>query len=154
MISAYRIVRPEHELTAFGGEGSRLYGGRWNSEGHAVVYAAGSVSLAAMELLVHLKAASVLDQYRLAHIHLDEADVLDLDPALLPQSWRGDPRTSGTRDLGDEWVASGQSVALRVPSVIITSETNILLNPMHPRFRNVGIDPFESFAFDPRLLKK
>jgi len=29
------------------GEGSRLYGGRWNSKGRAVVYTAGSQSLAA-----------------------------------------------------------------------------------------------------------
>ena len=55
-VVAWRIFKPKHEATAFTGEGARLYGGRWNSKGTSMVYAASSQSLAALELLVHLDA--------------------------------------------------------------------------------------------------
>ena len=36
------------------GEGARLYGGRWNSSGRAMVYAASDAALAVLEVRVHL----------------------------------------------------------------------------------------------------
>ena len=54
MIRAWRIVKTRYSADAFSGEGARLYGGRWNSPGVAMVYTAGSKSLATLEVLVHL----------------------------------------------------------------------------------------------------
>ena len=51
----FRICRKAH--AAFDGEGARLYGGRWNRRGTAVVYASESLALAALELLVHAEPA-------------------------------------------------------------------------------------------------
>ncbi|MBI5171468.1 MAG: RES domain-containing protein [Candidatus Melainabacteria bacterium] len=36
------------------GEGARLFGGRWNSPGLPAIYTSSHLSLAALELLVHL----------------------------------------------------------------------------------------------------
>jgi RES domain-containing protein len=54
MPSAWRIVRAARAKSAFTGEGARIYGGRWNSRGTAIVYVSEHESLAALELLVHL----------------------------------------------------------------------------------------------------
>src|ERR1700726_332105 len=53
MPSAWRIVRAARIKTAFTGEGSRVYGGRWNSRGTSVIYVSEHESLAALELFVH-----------------------------------------------------------------------------------------------------
>ena len=41
-------------MSAFDGEGARTAGGRWHHHGDAVVYASSSLSLASLELFVHL----------------------------------------------------------------------------------------------------
>ena len=55
MIEAWRITKSADIRKAFSGEGSRLYGGRWNSKGIAVVYVAATRSLAMLEILVHMR---------------------------------------------------------------------------------------------------
>lgn len=45
-------------------EGARLYGGRWNSAGTAVVYAATHITLALLEQLVHVSPSRLPVQFR------------------------------------------------------------------------------------------
>ena len=52
---------------------------------------------------------------------------------------------------GDAWFDAGASVALRVPSVVVSGEFNLLLNPEHPDMSRVTIGNPTSFLFDPRL---
>src|SRR3990172_1776005 len=59
-ITAWRIVKARHAANAFGGEGARVEGGRWNSPGTPVVYTSQSAALAALELLVLLGRGSIL----------------------------------------------------------------------------------------------
>ena len=47
-----------------------------------------------------------------------------------------------------------RSLVLRVPSAVIPSAGNYLINPEHAQFKSAVIDPPEPFAFDPRLLGK
>lgn len=69
-----------------------------------------------------------------------------------PQGWSALPPGDASRRIGREWVRSGSSLGLRVPSVVLRGEHNVLLNPMHPDFGHVEIGEPEPFAFDPRLL--
>ena len=62
-LTAWRIYKPKHAATAFTGEEASLFGGRWNNKGVAVVYTASSISVAALEMLVHLQAAEILKKY-------------------------------------------------------------------------------------------
>lgn len=55
--SSWRIISAEYKNDAFSGEGARINGGRWNSKGVSVVYTAGSLSLALIEMLVNLARA-------------------------------------------------------------------------------------------------
>jgi RES domain-containing protein len=55
------------------GEGASLYGGRWNEVGTAVIYASGSISLAALEVIVHNGAVPI--DYQVVEITIPD----DLD---------------------------------------------------------------------------
>lgn len=49
---------------------------------------------------------------------------------------------------------SQRTLAIYVPSVIIPSELNVLLNPLHPEFESVIWNSSEPFEFDQRLLRR
>ena len=154
MITCYRVTQKKYAATAFDGEGARLYGGRWNNKGSALVYTAGSLSLATLELLVHLESYQILRQrYCYLKVELAETLCVDLPPARLPPGWNVDPPLAATKQIGDEWIKVGASAALAVPSALIGSEANYLLNPHHPDFAKLTVHAPEDFVFDPRLVK-
>ena len=137
------------------GEGARLYGGRWNSPGTAMVYAATHIALALLEQLVHVSPARLPASFRAFAITLPEE--IETEHAASDLAV-GD--LEATRRAGDAWAASLRSAALIVPSVIVpaaldpggigTAERNVLLNPRHPSaaaWRSVET----SFRLDPRL---
>jgi len=149
---AYRLVKARWAATALDGNGARAYGGRWNSPGTAMLYASQSIALAALELLVHLRRDQVLGSYRLFTLEIPDASVLRITASDLPADWRADLLPLSTARLGDGWVASGQSVALLVPSTIIPREHNLLISPTHPEFAGVAQGAAsEPFGYDPRL---
>ncbi|NRB25352.1 RES family NAD+ phosphorylase [Shewanella sp.] len=153
MITAYRIMKKKWAGNAFDGEGARLYGGRWNSRGQSCVYLAGSESLAILEILVHLDNAKQINHYALFAVELDEKDIMLLDHDSLPHNWQEDPAPADTADLGDEWLNSQSSLALCVPSSIVTRERNFLLNVDHPAFDSMMNTKVElEFSMDTRLF--
>ena len=54
MPAVYRICKTKYAATAFDGEGAFRFGGRWNTRGTRLIYTAGNLALAALEMLVHL----------------------------------------------------------------------------------------------------
>lgn len=148
-LQAWRIVKAKHAASAFSGEGARLYGGRWNSAGVSLVYTSATRALAALESMVHLN-PPVLFSYAIIPVEFDAA-LVEKIPAL-PPGWNAMPAPPATRLLGDAWARESRSAVLEVPSVIIPSEPNYLLNPAHPDFKAVTIGAPEPFSFDPRLL--
>ena len=153
MVTAWRIVKARHATNAFDGEGARLEGGRWNSPGSPMVYTAGSAALAALEMLVHVGRGATLPAYVLIACSFEETLVSRLDRSRLPAHWRSYPAPPGLQLLGDEWLKSNTSPVLEVPSAIIPTEPNYLLNPRHRHFASVALSPPEPFDLDLRLLK-
>ena len=153
MITAWRIVKAKHSTTAFDGEGARLFGGRWNSPGSPVVYTAASTALAALEMLVHLGKATVLPAYVLIACTFNDSSVARIEGSRLPPNWRSYPAPPELQSLGDEWLRLGTSAVLEVPSAVIPSESNYLLNPQHADFSAISFSPPEPFEFDLRLLR-
>jgi RES domain-containing protein len=151
MVEAWRMVKKKHVRTAFSGEGAAKTGGRWNSQGVAVVYASATRSLAALETLVHLT-PPVMFNYTIIRVEFDESLVERLNLAALSSDWQMEPPPPSTRRLGDEWAGASRSALLAVPSVIIPNETNYVLNPAHPDFKRIAIGKPTPFTFDPRLL--
>jgi RES domain-containing protein len=154
MLSGWRIVRAARANSAFTGEGARIYGGRWNSPGTAIVYVSQHESLAALELFVHLTPLSPDGRY--VSFRLDWEDKLTehFPVKNLPPRWNAEPPDFQTMQIGDKWVRTGKSVALAVPSVLSTSEVNFLLNPNHPDFKKIKISKPIEYRFDSRLLNR
>lgn len=153
MPTAWRIVKPYRVADAFSGEGARLFGGRWNSVGTPMVYAAESKSLAALEILVHVDAADLMDEYLCLPVQFDKRWSRSLDFGSLPDHWRNPMPPVATQAIGDAWAGEHLSVVLEVPSILIPGESNYLINPRHPNIGKLKVGPPEPFEFDPRLLK-
>ncbi len=152
MRTVWRITTARFAQTAFSGEGARLYGGRWNPKGCEVVYTAESQSLALLELLVQddpLRANYVL----IPAVLPSDLRMTQLDAGELPDNWR----TLGARDvlqaMGLEWIRSGQTAVLSIPSAVLPEERNYLLNPRHPDFVRIVIGEPRSLQTDTRLLR-
>jgi RES domain-containing protein len=150
--SAWRIVKTKYLEEAFDGEGAKLYGGRWNSPGNRIVYAAEHASLAVLEVLVHLESRSPLPSYSLVSVEFDEGLVEEFDLEKLPVNWRSSPPPLQVQSIGDRWLDERRSVALKVPSVILPIESIYLLNPQHPDFERIRISSPIPFSFDKRIL--
>jgi RES domain-containing protein len=153
MSIAWRIVQAHIAERAFTGEGSRRYSGRWNSRGFAVVYTSSSLSLAILEVLVHIPIYAILEEYVYFPIEFDQDFVLPLDVNNLPDNWENDPAPRAVKQIGDSWVESRESAILEVPSTIVPTEKNYLINPAHPDFKKLKIGSPTKFEFDPRLIK-
>ena len=54
--------------------------------------------------------------------------------------------------MGTKWATEKRSAVLAVPSVVIPSELNFLLNPEHPDYSKIEIGTPKPVGWDPRLL--
>jgi RES domain-containing protein len=153
----YRLYRSRRRSVAFQGEGSQISGGRWNLPGTPLVYTSETLSLCFLELLVHLdpKQLALAElglEYCVAYI-ADGAPVLETRLSDLPRDWNAIPWSNSTQELGTRWMQSLKYLAVSVPSVVIATERNILLNPAHPEFSKVKIGSPAPFRVDLRLFQ-
>jgi RES domain-containing protein len=146
----YRITRNTY-TNDLSGTGARLYGGRWNNIGRAMVYTASSRSLAMLEALVHLPTAIIPDDFCLITIEAPE-DIFVADTRLFPPNWNAYPEPEILKRTGDFFLKQNQNLLMKVPSAIVKEEFNYLINPMHPKIAEVKILKTEPFTFDERLL--
>ena len=150
----WRICRRRYAADAARGEGARLYGGRWNSRGVRVVYASTSLALAAVETFVNLE-----PNLRPADLVFVEGEIPDaleverIDLKTLPAAWH-QTRDESLRRFGDDWIRSGESAALLVPSAAIRGESNVLLNPIHRDVFAIRFNQPAPFQFDVRMFRQ
>ena len=137
----WRICREAHQ--ALDGEGSRLHGGRWSSERVSVVYTSSTLALAALEYLVHVDIEDVPDDLVAMAIEV---------PDDLPPDWNQVLDHPACARIGDQWAAKGTVLLLLVPSAVVPEESNVLINPDHPRAGDVRMVSIRPFAFDSRLV--
>jgi RES domain-containing protein len=151
-VQVWRICSRQHQR--FDGEGARRFGGRWNHVGTSVVYTSGSLSLAALELFVHLDIDVIPPN--LVAIRAEVPDSLTIETvkiASLPKNWRGYPAPEAVKDIGTTWAAKDSTAILAVPSAVIPEERNYLLNPTHADFKRIRVRRPVPFRFDPRMWK-
>lgn len=151
-LQAWRLVQARWAATAFSGDGAQRHGGRWNHPGTALVYTSGTLSLAALEVLANLRRPEILWDFVALPATFDAALCLQLPTEELLPGWNGPTATRATRDIGTRWAQGLSSVALAVPSVVVSIESNYLLNPTHPDFERVAIGSPEPFQLDARLF--
>ncbi len=136
----------------FSGVGAEAVGGRFNSPGRRAVYAAGSMSLGILELMVQGNARHRLQGLVCASVSFDERYVRCLEVRDLPAGWNSRPVSSVSQCLGDAWFDSQESLVLRIPSVVVPGEYNYVINPRHPDVGRLGLGEVRSVDFDPRIV--
>lgn len=150
MILLYRISSGRYPANS--GVGAARYGGRWNRIGTPVIYAAQSASLAALEVLVHYSALP--RDHVLTEIQVpDSLAILRLEADELQEDWNAEIPTAATQDLGERWIREAQTVILSVPSSLVPTERNFVINPAHPALSEIVFRPSLPFRFDPRLKR-
>lgn len=145
----YRLTSGAY-TTDLSGTGAKLFGGRWNSPGLPALYTTEHISLAVLEVLVHIKAYRRPLDYHLISIEIpDTTDAVTIDQHKLKKNWKDDAAYG--QFIGDEFLQAGQSMILRVPSAIIPEEYNLVINPSHPGAGKIKIRESKIFIFDKRL---
>ena len=153
MIEAFRIVRAEFEPELWSGVGGLYVDGRWHSKGRRIIYASQSLSLAQLEVLVHIPDRRQMPALVCASVLIPGEVALDsVAPEELPAGWRGfSPYSAATQLIGTRWLTEARRAVLKVPSAISEHEWNYLLNPVHPDFGLLRLTAPVAFAMDPRV---
>lgn len=128
--------------------------GRWHSAGRPIVYCATSPAGALLEILVQqaLRAEELPRRYQLLRISVSgRAGQMRIHAQKLPVDWTRS--VAVTRSIGDQWLAQGLKVLLRVPSAIVPETWNILINPSHPGVKQLTVKTIGRYPFDARLLR-
>ncbi|MBC7399116.1 MAG: RES family NAD+ phosphorylase [Mucilaginibacter sp.] len=146
----YRLVRSVY-ADDLSGNGARLYGGRWNSEGKAMVYLASSRSLAVLEALAHLNPTNMPDDYSMITIEAPDS-INELNLNILPENWKEYPEQNILQLVGNRFLFKNEKLLLKVPSALVEEEFNYLMNPIHNLAPSVKIVTKKPFSFDERLL--
>ncbi len=146
----YRLCKKKYS-SDLSGNGARRYGGRWNYPGTSLVYTSEVASLAVLEILVHLRIEDASMPFIITTLDIGNS-IKVIEQKDLPKNWQRADGSIYLMNTTKTWIEEQQSVGLKVPSVILPIENNILLNPEHPKFINVKIVAQEEFSFDKRLL--
>jgi RES domain-containing protein len=135
------------------GEGARIVSARWHSKGNRVVYLAESPAGAMLERLVHLPETHdrLPRTYDLLEVSAPEQlAIKDLTP-LAEIAWKD--RIELTRQIGDAWLLSRETVLARVPSAVVARTWNIMLNPEHREAEHLKIESVIRERFDDRFFR-
>ncbi len=143
----WRLTQAEH--AALDGIGGMLASGRWHTKGRPLIYTASHLSLALVEQLVHrIQTPALLAKMNPVAMAIetpnDSIEVRDTIP----------PTRSDSQRIGDDWLDSGRTLLLRVPSVVVPQETNAIINPRHPRCGEIRVISREPFIIDSRFYER
>ncbi len=154
MPEVFRICKTKYAATSFDGEGAFRFGGRWNTRGTRIIYTAGSLALAALEMLVHLDEDTLLLKYSFIKAQVPPELILPVEKfRRLPKDWSSSPAPTEVQSIGDDWARALVSAVLEVPSAIIPPEKNYLLNPAHADYFKITLSKPHKFALDERLKR-
>lgn len=134
------------------GAGAAIFGGRWNKKGSAVLYTGESKEIALLETIVHMP-PTISPSLSILTLEIPDNSIFELMIKDLPSNWKAYPAPSILAEIGEEWIDSAKSVALKVPSSIIDTAHNYILNCRHIDYDRVNIIGHKDFYFDSRLIK-
>jgi RES domain-containing protein len=137
--------------TQLTGEGAKLHGGRWNSIGTACLYTAESISLCVLEYAANVSLHQMPASLTVTVYTLPDKSWKEFALDELPKNWQEVPAPVETQEWGSLHLQEAKHLALKVPSVVIPSEHNYILNPLHTDFKKVVIKEILPFTFDSRI---
>ena len=147
----YRITGKKYadDLT---GLGAAMCGGRWNKKGIPVLYTGENKEIALLEMIVHTP-PMLVPKLVILSIEIPDDSITSLTITDLPDNWATYPAPSILSEIGEQWVEEGNTIALKVPSCIVDSASNYILNCRHVNYNRVKLLDKQDFRFDSRLVK-
>ncbi len=131
------------------GTGAMLYGGRWNKKGIRMLYTSESLSLAVLEIIANLSSSKLNNLYC---VELDFPDQLEVKKVTHPpEQWNAFPYMHNTVNYGTQFIKQS-GLCLKVPSAIVPTEYNYLLNPLHDQFYKIRVKDARPFLLDQRII--
>jgi RES domain-containing protein len=150
-MQAFRVADRRYPI--FDATGARLNGGRWNSQGHGMIYTAQTYAGALMEVLVHANLRVMPKNHGLVIANIPDDLAVERVSLEIVMPWRrGDVEA---RLFGDRWLLERRTAVLIVPSIVLQGrENNFLINPAHPDFRRIVASDAEPVDWDERLFRR
>lgn len=150
----FRIAQ-EKFATDLSGNGARLYGGRWNSEGMFAIYTSSSRALALLETLAHTPAKMLeVQSYYLISLSVpDTITPMLMDIDSFPKGWDAAGVQPFTRTKGDQFLRDKKHLLMAVPSVLVPEEFNYVMNPLHTAMKRIKITHRRKIQFDKRIAQ-
>ncbi len=147
----YRIDREKRRHQLLSGAGAEHAGGRWNKVGTKAVYTAEHISLAYLEVVMHLDITEDLPSDRiLAHVKIPKG--VNITPVKkLPKNWDSFPYFHETQEVFTKFCHENRGAVLKVPSAVVPQENILILNPLHPDFQKIRVIKVTPFQFDSRM---
>jgi RES domain-containing protein len=155
----FRLLKTKHaqeKKDILSGEGSRLFGSRWNPIGVPLICTSATPELALLEVLAHLNGTSLQDlpPYSIITISIPDEFIHKIAIENLPEGWRSYQNYEITQKSTENWLKEQKSLVLQVPSAIVPMSYNFLINPQHSDIEKVNVIHSEVFIFDERYLIK
>lgn len=147
----YRITGKKHS-DDLSGTGAAIHGGRWNKKGTPVLYTGESKEIALLETIVHMP-SMIIPELDIVTLEIPDDSITTIEIEELPSNWTLYPAPTILSEIGENWINTLNTIALKVPSCIIHSAHNLILNCRHKEFSRVKIIDKRNFKFDSRLKK-
>ena len=126
--------------------------GRWASAGRMVIYCGESIPLAFLENMVRRQGVGFNSDFRIAAIDIpDELQVDFVNQEKLEIGWRAYRDYSICQKHGDKWYDAKKFPVLKVPSSVLPSCCNFIINTTHKDFEKIKIIGISDLVPDERI---
>jgi RES domain-containing protein len=151
-MQVFRLHRKKYKVE-LSGKGASKISARWNSKGTEIVYTSQNRALAMAEVVVHLSVATMPKDFVMLEIDIpDNIKIKTIKKIDLPLKWNIFPFITNTQKIGDDFINENKYCCLKVPSVVVKGEYNLLINPFHKDFKKIKIVNYNDFVFDARFF--
>ena len=127
-------------------------GGRWNSSGNKVVYAAESIALAFLENMIRRQGIGFNLDFKIMIIDIPAtASITEIKENALESGWRNFNDYSKCDVLGDQWYNESKALILKIPSAVLPGSFNFVMNTLHPDFDKIKLAGVTDLVPDERI---
>ncbi len=102
--------------------------------------------------MVHFNRSLTPAELQIITLNLPDREIASFDAKKFTKIIDSNEANSKCNEEGKKWLDAKSSLALRIPSVLIPGEHNIIINPEHESFKEIKIDNIENFFFDERFF--
>lgn len=126
--------------------------GRWNSAGKKVLYCSDSIPLAFMESMIRRQGVGFNRDFKITHIVIPDAlPVKKIGIDDLKPGWNDLRSYAKCQALTNKWYDSLETLTLVVPSAVLSSSNNYVINTLHPEFNKVKLVALTPLIPDARI---